>query len=343
MKKFWNWKAVQDETGETTERVLEINGEIASEPWFDDDVTPKIFKDELFAGNGPVTIWLNSPGGDCIAASQIYSMLMDYPGNVTIKVDGIAASAASVIAMAGTTVLMAPTALMMIHNPMTIAYGNAAEMTKAIEMLDEVKESIVNAYEIKTGLSRARISHLMDAETWMNANKAIELGFADDDPKWKKGDNFEGYPILGTVDEASRDYPGASVFVAIGNNAKRADMYARLRGHDFPALIGPKAQISPTTDFRHGTFIGAGAVVQVGSELGKFTVIGSNAVISHDAVLDDFVNVGAGTVIASGVKVGKSVSFFANCATMPWITIGAGVTVSCGTGVKADVPAGAEL
>ena len=179
MKKFWNWKAVQDETGESTERVLEINGEIASEPWFDDDVTPKIFRDELFAGNGPVTIWLNSPGGDCIAASQIYSMLMDYPGNVTIKVDGIAASAASVIAMAGTTVLMAPTALMMIHNPMTIAYGNAAEMTKAIEVLDEVKESIINAYELKTGLSRARLSHLMDAETWMNAGKAMELGFAD--------------------------------------------------------------------------------------------------------------------------------------------------------------------
>lgn len=179
MKKFWNWKAVQDETGETTERVLEINGEIASEPWFDDDVTPKIFRDELFAGNGPVTIWLNSPGGDCIAASQIYSMLMDYPGNVTIKVDGIAASAASVIAMAGTTVLMAPTALMMIHNPMTIAYGNAAEMTKAIEVLNEVKESIINAYELKTGLSRAKLSHLMDAETWMNAGKAMELGFAD--------------------------------------------------------------------------------------------------------------------------------------------------------------------
>lgn len=179
MKKFWNWKAVQDGTGENTERVLEINGEIASEPWFDDDVTPKIFRDELFSGNGPVTIWLNSPGGDCIAASQIYAMLMDYPGNVIIKVDGIAASAASVIAMAGTTVLMAPTALMMIHNPMTIAYGNAAEMTKAIEVLDEVKESIINAYELKTGLSRAKLSHLMDAETWMNANRAMELGFAD--------------------------------------------------------------------------------------------------------------------------------------------------------------------
>ena len=179
-KKFWNWLDVKNEADTPEERVLEINGEIASESWFDDDVTPKLFKDELLSGSGPITIWLNSPGGDCIAASQIYSMLMDYAGEVTVKVDGIAASAASVIAMAGTKVLMAPTALMMIHNPMTLAWGDRSEMTKAIEMLDEVKESIVNAYEIKTGLSRAKISHLMDTETWMNANKAIELGFADD-------------------------------------------------------------------------------------------------------------------------------------------------------------------
>ena len=179
-RKFWNWLDVKDEADAPEERVLEINGEIASESWFDDDVTPKLFKDELLSGNGPITIWLNSPGGDCIAASQIYSMLMDYAGEVTIKIDGIAASAASVIAMAGTKVLMAPTALMMIHNPMTMAWGDKSEMTKAIEMLDEVKESIVNAYEIKTGMSRAKISHLMDSETWMNANKAIELGFADD-------------------------------------------------------------------------------------------------------------------------------------------------------------------
>lgn len=105
-------------------------------------------------------------------------MLMDYKGNVTVKIDGIAASAASVIAMAGNKVLMSPVSMLMIHNPMTVAMGDSAEMQKAIEMLSEVKESIMNAYEIKTGMSRAKISHLMDAETWMNANKAVELGFA---------------------------------------------------------------------------------------------------------------------------------------------------------------------
>lgn len=164
---------------ETAERVLELRGTIAEDSWFDDDVTPQMFRDELFAGTGDVVIWLNSPGGDCIAASQIYSMLMDYKGKVTVKIDGIAASAASVIAMAGTNVLMAPTALMMIHNPATLAFGDHEDMQRAIEMLEEVKESIINAYEIKTGLSRAKLAHLMDATTWMNAKKAMELGFAD--------------------------------------------------------------------------------------------------------------------------------------------------------------------
>jgi len=138
-----------------------------------------MFKQELFSCKGPINLWLNSPGGDCIAASRIYSMLMDYPGEVTVKIDGIAASAASVIAMAGTKVLMSPTALMMIHNPATSAFGDYRDMNKVIELLNEVKESIINAYELKTGLSRTVISHMMDAETWMNANKAIELKFID--------------------------------------------------------------------------------------------------------------------------------------------------------------------
>ena len=178
-KKFWAWKNLAEE-GQPEERVLELYGTIAEESWFDDDITPRMFKDELNAGSGDVTVWINSPGGDCIAASQIYTMLMDYKGNVTVKIDGIAASAASVIAMAGTKVLMAPTALMMIHNPMTGAFGDHEDMQKAIEMLNEVKESIINAYEIRTNLSRARLSHLMSSETWMNAKKAIELGFADE-------------------------------------------------------------------------------------------------------------------------------------------------------------------
>ena len=180
MKKFWKWKNQAQTETEPEVRTLHLNGTIAEESWFDDDVTPQLFKDELMAGTGDITVWINSPGGDCVAAAQIYNMLMDYPGNVTVKIDGIAASAASVIAMAGTKVLMSPVSMLMIHNPMTVAFGNSAEMQRAIEMLGSVKDSIINAYEIKTGLSRAKLSHLMDAETWMDANKAVELGFADE-------------------------------------------------------------------------------------------------------------------------------------------------------------------
>lgn len=179
MKKFWKWKNQAQTETTPSARTLFLNGTIAEESWFDDDVTPQLFKNELNSGSGDITVWINSPGGDCVAAAQIYNMLMDYKGAVTVKIDGIAASAASVIAMAGTEVMMSPVSMLMIHNPITIAAGDKEEMEKAISMLDEVKESIMNAYEIKTGLSRAKLSHLMDAETWMNANKALELGFID--------------------------------------------------------------------------------------------------------------------------------------------------------------------
>lgn len=195
MKKFWNWKkkVVNLESGqEAEERILFMNGVIAEDSWFDDDVTPALFKDELNAGTGDITLWINSPGGDCVAAAQIFNMLSEYPGKVTVKIDGLAASAASVIAMAGTEIWMSPVSMMMIHNPATVAWGDHAEMKKAMELLDAVKESIINAYVRKTGQSRAKLSHLMDAETWMDANKAVELGFADDILFQKEEQGSEG-------------------------------------------------------------------------------------------------------------------------------------------------------
>jgi len=174
VNKFWNFS-----TGEDGGRVLRFDGVIAAESWWGDEITPEAFRSELFAGDGDITVWLNSPGGDCIAASQIYTMLMDYKGSVTVKIDGIAASAASVIAMAGTTVLMSPTALMMVHNPMTLAIGDSDEMQRAIDMLSAVKETIINAYAIKSRQGRGKLSNLMDAETWLPAQTAIEMGFAD--------------------------------------------------------------------------------------------------------------------------------------------------------------------
>lgn len=205
-RKFWNWiKNDADEAlGIPETRTLVLNGEISDETWYGDEVTPALFRDELNAGSGDIVVWINSPGGDVFAAAQIYNMLMDYRGNVTVKIDGLAASAASVIAMAGTEVLMSPVAMMMIHNPATVAIGDAGEMKKAIDMLSEVKESIMNAYEIKTNMSRTKISHLMDAESWFNAAKAVELGFAD-------GILFDS-PQATTAGEATGDQPEAIMF-----------------------------------------------------------------------------------------------------------------------------------
>ena len=174
-RKFWNW--VRD--ADSGERTLVLNGEISDETWYGDEVTPGLFREELAGGAGDITVWINSQGGDVFAAAQIYNMLMEYAGNVTVRIDGIAASAASVIAMAGTTVEISPVGMMMIHNPSTVAVGDAKEMQAAIEMLAETKESILNAYELKTGLDRAVLSDYMDGECWMNAKKAVELGFAD--------------------------------------------------------------------------------------------------------------------------------------------------------------------
>lgn len=182
MKRFWNWIPPETTNPDTQEdvRVLRINGAIAEESWLDDDVTPAVFESELNAGSGPVTVWLNSPGGDVVAAARIYNMLLDYPGTVTVNIDGIAASAASVIAMAASHVAMSPVSMLMIHNPATLAMGDKTELSRALDMLESAKDSIINAYQLKTGLSRAKLSKLMDAETWMDATAAIELGFADE-------------------------------------------------------------------------------------------------------------------------------------------------------------------
>ena len=175
MKKFWNW--IHDDSGG---RVLRLEGPIDSESFWGDEITPKAFRDDLYAEEGDITLWVNSPGGNVFAAAEIYTMLRDYPGSVTVRIASIAASAASVVAMAGNLVQISPTGMLMVHDPSTIAMGNARDMEKAITTLNEVKESIINAYAFKTGLSRNRISKLMSDETWLNAKKAVELGFADE-------------------------------------------------------------------------------------------------------------------------------------------------------------------
>jgi ATP-dependent Clp protease protease subunit len=212
MNKFWKWvrnKTPAGEDPDLAERTLFLNGTIASESWFDDDVTPALFKSDLDSGKGPITVWINSPGGDVWAAAQIYNMLLSYSGKVTVKIDGLAASAASVIAMAGDEVLVSPVSMLMIHNPATAAMGDRDDLTQAISMLDSVKDSILNAYVKKTGLSKNKLSKLMDDETWMDANKAVELHFADrvmERPDLYHEDEQEKkVPDEGDPDEAKTD------------------------------------------------------------------------------------------------------------------------------------------
>jgi ATP-dependent Clp protease protease subunit len=176
MRKFWDFSAANNA------RTLHLEGPIAEESWLGDEATPAQFKRELAAGTGDIDVWIHSPGGDVFAAAEIYTALKEYSaahGKVTVKISALAASAASVVAMAGDEILMAPVACMMIHNPCTVAIGDSEEMRRAQEMLLAVKETIITAYALKSGQSRENISQMMDAESWLFAQDAIRLGFAD--------------------------------------------------------------------------------------------------------------------------------------------------------------------
>ncbi len=171
-KKFWVWDTADDNT-------LRIDGVIAEYSWFGDEITPKQFKQELQMHTGDITVWLNSPGGDVFAAVQIYNMLKEHKGKVTVKIDSLAASAASVVAMGGDDVLISPAGMLMLHDPMSLVFGNEADLAACIDMLKEVKEAILNAYELKTGAQRAKLAQFMTNETWLSAKKAISWGFCD--------------------------------------------------------------------------------------------------------------------------------------------------------------------
>lgn len=178
---FWTIKDAVD--GEEPE--IELDGYISEYSWFEDDITPAIFKDALneVGGGGPITIRINSYGGDVIAAARMHTIIRDYPGKVTVKIDGVAASAATVVAVAGDVVRMQETGYFMIHDPAFVfflAQINLEDMTRMTKTLESIKEGIVNAYETKTKLPRPELSTLMTEETWMDAQKALDLGFIDE-------------------------------------------------------------------------------------------------------------------------------------------------------------------
>jgi ATP-dependent Clp protease protease subunit len=179
---FWTWRdAAQTESGETE---LEIYGPISEFSWWGDEVTPKMFKDQLYAKgkNGPVTVRLNSYGGDLIAASVMAATIKDYPGKVTVKVDGVAASAAVMVAISGDRVQVQASAYMMIHNPLLGLLGlyNIDDLKGFISDLKVIKDGIVEGYQAKTKMEPEKIVKLMNDETWMTASEAVAYGFADE-------------------------------------------------------------------------------------------------------------------------------------------------------------------
>lgn len=176
MKQFWKWS--KNEVSSSRSELI-IEGVVASESWYGDEVTPKQFRDELNAHSGDLTVRINSPGGDVYAGVSIYNALTEYDGNVTVKVDGMAASIASVIAMAGDDIQMLPGSQMMVHKPWTVAMGNSDDLEEVVAYLKKVGENVTSIYTERTGLSTERVSELLDAETWLNPEEAVELGFAD--------------------------------------------------------------------------------------------------------------------------------------------------------------------
>ncbi|SMC38489.1 head maturation protease, ClpP-related [Papillibacter cinnamivorans] len=183
---FWKFQNIAASETEPEHAELRIEGDIIDNEdawlyeWFGiQAVSPNAFKADLSQYDGkPITVWIDSYGGSVFAATGIYNALQEHKADVTVKIDGKAMSAATIIAMAGKDILMSPTAMMMIHNPLTEAYGYASDLRKTADVLDEVKDAIINAYQLKTGRSRAKLSEMMNGETYMSAKTAIKEGFA---------------------------------------------------------------------------------------------------------------------------------------------------------------------
>lgn len=184
--KYWEFVRNKTDTEEETVE-LRISGDIVSDDdawfyeWFGIETSsPNAFRAQLAEHkNKPIAVWIDSYGGDVFAGVGIYNALMEHKGKVTVKVDGKAMSAASTIAMAGSETLMSPGSIMMIHNPWSYASGDSKEMRRVADYMDEVKEGIINGYQIKTKRSRNKIAEMMDDETFMSAQTAVKEGFAD--------------------------------------------------------------------------------------------------------------------------------------------------------------------
>lgn len=181
-RKFWNFRAAADSPQIGELMLYGLIGPDDGMGWLFDEMSPKQFKADLDAlGNiSELRVFINSEGGDVFAGQAIHSILKRHKAKIIVHIDGLAASIASVVAMAGDVVIMPRNAMMMIHNPFAATIGDADRHRKQAETLDQVRESIVAAYQDKTGMDRQKLIDLLDAETWMTATEAVGMGFADE-------------------------------------------------------------------------------------------------------------------------------------------------------------------
>ena len=228
---------------------LHIDGEIASEDggWWgaSGQIVARRFRQQL-ARCGDVTVFINSPGGDVFAGAEIYTALREHKGKVTVKISGIAASAASVIAMAGDEVLMSPVAYMMIHDPWTYAMGNAREMEHQAQVLREIGEGLIAAYTTKTGKSRDEIADMLAAETYMNAEQAVREGFADG-ILYEEAQAPAQQPQQAMMMQARRYGPAAICAMVRAADAAHAEG-AALEFSIRPSAVGPQADLESLRD-----------------------------------------------------------------------------------------------
>lgn len=200
------WRVRDADVSESGEPEIEFYGFISEYSWFDDDITPKMFKDALYGTGkgGPVTVRMNSGGGEVFAASVIKSLLVEYPGRVTVRIDGLAASAATIVALGGDVVKMQDSAYFMIHDPSIMAWGTIETIKQALDLLKTIKDGIIEGYTNRTKLAGEKLARMMTDETWMTAKQALEFGFIDE--------------IIVNKDKEAMNVPGAgSILNALRN------------------------------------------------------------------------------------------------------------------------------
>ena len=304
-RKFWNW--VKNEGEEA--RTLYLSGEISDETWFGDEVTPKMFKDELMAGSGDITLWINSPGGDVFAAAQIYNMLMDYPSRVTVKIDGLAASAASVIAMAGSQVEMSPVAMMMIHNPITVEMEGVKDASAAKEVVEKYK-----ALEAKKKQLKADGKDTAEVEAQLNALEADYTKAKD------LADTFAQATGVGSIAVGKSSQATEVNAIAIGNGAtvsteggvalgsgSKADIGKGEYGADPLRVLGDSASTNPLRETP--AWKSTASAVSVGNV--KYDEKGN---ITSDSITRQITGVAAGTKPTDAVNVaqltGSSIHYY---------------------------------